>query len=95
MKPICPKCHGNHFYMMHDKRIQCDCEGYDEINKPIHYNNGGDEPYPFIESWDMNYAEGNVIKYVVRYHTKGGVKDLKKARWYLDKLIAEAEKNDF
>jgi len=28
-----------------------------------------------------------VIKYVVRYRSKGGVEDLKKARHYLDKLI--------
>lgn len=63
----------------------------DNINRPKHYTEGGIECYDFIESWDMSFPQGNVIKYVTRYKLKGGVEDLKKARWYLDKLIAEAE----
>lgn len=33
------------------------------------------------------FLRGNVIKYVLRYDRKGGVEDLRKARWYLDALI--------
>ena len=46
----------------------------------------------FILEYDMGFAEGNIVKYVTRYKDKNGVEDLKKARWYLNKLIEE--KND-
>lgn len=39
----------------------------------------------------QGYLAGNVIKYVWRYRNKNGVEDLKKARWYLDKLISVKE----
>jgi hypothetical protein len=35
----------------------------------------------------MSFIEGNIIKYVTRYKEKSGIQDLRKARWYLDKLI--------
>ena len=61
----------------------------DPIN-PSHYKQGI-EVYDFIESHDMNFAQGNAIKYISRYKFKNGVEDLNKARWYLDKLIEETE----
>lgn len=45
------------------------------------------EPITIIESWQVPYHIGNVIKYVARWERKGGLKDLKKARWYLDRFI--------
>jgi hypothetical protein len=40
----------------------------------------------------MGYLEGNCKKYLHRYRYKGKpVEDLKKARWYLDRLIIEME----
>jgi hypothetical protein len=40
----------------------------------------------------MGYLEGNAKKYLHRYRYKGKpVEDLKKARWYLDRLIGEME----
>jgi len=89
---ICQKCHGNNFYFMHGKRYNCDCENFDEIDRPQHYNSGGQQPYPFIKSHQMSFAEGNVVKYLVRYRLKGGAIDLKKARWFLNDLIEDAEK---
>jgi hypothetical protein len=35
----------------------------------------------------MSFLEGNVIKYVTRYKMKNGLEDLKKAQWYLNRLI--------
>lgn len=61
----------------------------DPIN-PAHYRQGGIETYDFIEAKGLNYAEGNVVKYVTRWRQKGGVEDLEKARWYLDRLIQDA-----
>jgi hypothetical protein len=43
------------------------------------------------------FCSGNVIKYVWRYRNKNGLKDLKKAKWYLETLIKdieEAEENE-
>ncbi len=45
----------------------------------------------YIESHAFDFLEGNVIKYVTRYEEKNGVEDLKKASWYLDRLIKREE----
>jgi len=87
----CDKCHGNHFYSFRGQIITCECVDQNEITRPRHYTSGGDEPFPFIKSWEMNFAEGNVLKYLVRYKEKGGAVDLEKARWYLDQLIRESK----
>ena len=65
----------------------------DNIN-PTYYRKGI-ETTDYIVSHSMNYLEGNIIKYVTRYKDKGGLEDLKKAEWYLSRLIQEAEKPDF
>lgn len=62
----------------------------DAVN-PSHYRMGHIEPIDFIESWQMDYKEGNIVKYLTRYKYKNGIEDLKKARWYLNRLIAELE----
>ena len=41
----------------------------------------------YIESHAFDFLEGNVIKYVTRYESKNGLEDLKKAKWYLERLI--------
>ena len=38
---------------------------------------------------ELDFCEGNVVKYVTRWKFKNGVEDLKKARQYLDFLIEE------
>lgn len=62
----------------------------DIINHPDHYTKGI-ETIDYIESWEMDYKQGNVIKYVTRYKYKNGLEDLKKAQWYLNRLIKEME----
>jgi hypothetical protein len=37
------------------------------------------------------YLWGNILKYTWRWPSKNGIEDLKKARWYLDRLIKEEE----
>jgi hypothetical protein len=59
------------------------------IDSPPHYTQGKIECIDYILDKQMNYLEGNIIKYVTRYKDKGGVQDLFKARWYLNKLIDE------
>lgn len=38
----------------------------------------------------LPWNEGNVVKYVIRHRDKGGLDDLMKARWYLDRIIERA-----
>lgn len=64
----------------------------DRVNHPKHYLEGGIEVYDFIQA-KLNkeglegYLIGNILKYVSRYKYKNGVEDLKKAQWYLNKVI--------
>lgn len=60
----------------------------DIINKPSHYTRGKIEVVDFIQDQKLDYVEGNIVKYICRYKDKNGVEDLKKARAYLDRLIA-------
>jgi hypothetical protein len=65
----------------------------DNVNHPAHYNQGGIECIEAIKAalgdGFPDYLRGNVIKYLWRYDLKGGVEDLKKAAWYLDRAIKE------
>lgn len=72
----------------------------DMVNHPPHYNAGKVEVIDYILQTARHYVSdqavlvGNVIKYVSRAPLKGTlVEDLKKARWYLDKLIDHATEN--
>ena len=65
----------------------------ERVNHPNHYNQGKIEVIDFIEDWKLNFSAGNVIKYVVRApYKEEKLEDLKKAMWYLQRLITEAEK---
>ena len=64
----------------------------DMVNSPPHYNTGNIECIEAIkESMTpeafKGYLKGNIQKYIWRYEAKKGVEDLKKAQWYLNKLI--------
>jgi hypothetical protein len=54
---------------------------------PSYYQKGSIEVTDYITSNEMSFIEGNIIKYVTRYKDKSGIQDLRKARWYLYKLI--------
>lgn len=53
-----------------------------------HYKDHAIQPLAFIEANNLSFAEGCVIKYLLRHKQKGGVEDLKKARHYIDLIIA-------
>jgi hypothetical protein len=69
----------------------------DAVNHPPHYNKGKVECIDAIESAvsDLHGIEAvctaNAIKYLYRWKAKDGVESLKKARWYLDRLIDTLE----
>ena len=65
------------------------------VDHPPHYNKGI-ETSNYIRSWEMNWDQANIIKYVTRYNLKHVDKDLqcqdlRKARHYLDRLIESYE----
>ncbi len=62
----------------------------DNVN-PSHYKQGNIEVIDFILDQKFSYMEGNVVKYLSRYKFKNGLEDLKKARWYINKIIEEKE----
>ena len=67
----------------------------DMVNSPPHYNASGVECIDAIaaatgEGFEF-YLQGNIMKYLWRYRYKNGTEDLKKAKWYLEKLITEVE----
>lgn len=68
----------------------------DGVGTQTHYTAHGIEPIDYIVANDMNFLEGNVIKYVTRYKLKNGLEDLQKAQQYLQWLVdeVEREKND-
>ncbi len=55
------------------------------------YYKEGIQVTDFILSYNMEWCEGNIIKYVTRYKAKNGLEDLKKAKWYLEKLIEKTK----
>jgi hypothetical protein len=69
----------------------------DVVNSPPHYKAGGIEAIEGIEASMApeayaGYLKGNIMKYMWRYERKGKpIEDLKKARWYLDRLIQKVE----
>ena len=70
----------------------------DRVNKPIHYQ-GTIEAIDAIESsmplqQQMGYLKGNVMKYIIRWDRKNGLEDLKKAQWYLNRMIDKQEKHE-
>ena len=67
----------------------------DLINQPSHYTKGRIQPIEFIVSNNMGHCEGCIVKYVTRYKFKNNpIQDLKKAKFYLEYLLKELEKND-
>jgi|TARA_R100000455_G_C6273439_1_gene131128 hypothetical protein len=70
----------------------------DSVNKPAHYNNGPVECIEAIESMlsseeYIGYLRGNSLKYRWRFRYKNGIEDLRKARWYEERLIKFMEVN--
>ena len=57
-----------------------------------HYTNKSIQPWEAMEAWMSpeqfeGFLRGNVIKYIARYKDKDGLKDVHKAKHYLEKLI--------
>lgn len=76
----------------------CDKEpNTDMVNHPSHYTQGGIECIDALKAATVSktgieaVCTANAIKYLWRYEEKNGIEDVKKARWYIDRLIEELE----
>ena len=67
----------------------CRLYGTEEKNniKPNHYGNSGIDVISFCQANNLDFMQGNVIKYVFRYKNKNGLEDLEKAKEYIDRMI--------
>ena len=74
---------------------------HDSVNHPIHYNAAGIECIDAMEAMVENaqvdahiaYCWQNAFKYLWRWAYKNGIEDLKKARWYIDRMIQKMEES--
>ena len=62
-----------------------------DVANQQHYTAHKIEPIKYIVANNLNFLEGNIIKYVTRYKLKNGAEDLRKAKQYLDWLIEQTE----
>lgn len=95
-KTFCVRCGGTILGTDKDG-VVCEYCKTDNVNHPSHYTAGKVECIDAIEAATSGLegiqavCTGNVIKYIWRWRRKNGVEDLRKARWYLDKLIESEE----
>lgn len=61
---------------------------------PLSYQVGGDhytkkkiQPVEYIHANEMDYMDGAIVKYISRWRDKGGVKDLRKIKQFVDLII--------
>lgn len=71
----------------------------DNVNHPNHYRTGKTECIVAMEEMlsteeFIGYLRGNIYKYTYRYKDKNGIEDLKKAQWYLNKLIEKEHQKE-
>lgn len=57
-----------------------------------HYKTGGLEHWDMVVHFKLDYFQGQITKYVMRWRDKGGISDLEKASHFLQKYIEVATK---
>ena len=73
-------------YPIDSFRILENKEDIENKTKPSYYGTGFDV-IDFCQKNNLDFMQGNVIKYVTRYKKKNGIEDLEKAKEYIDRLI--------
>ena len=71
----------------------------DMVNHPQHYTQGGIECIDALKAATVGkrgieaVCVANVIKYLWRYEEKNGIEDVRKAKWYIERLLKELEES--
>ena len=83
----------DHVYKNMDENIP------DMVNHPQHYTQGGIECIDALKAATVGkrgieaVCVANVIKYLWRYEEKNGIEDVRKAKWYIERLLKELEES--
>ena len=83
----------DHVYKNMDENVQ------DMVNHPQHYTQGGIECIDALKAATVGkrgieaVCVANVIKYLWRYEEKNGIEDVRKAKWYIERLLKELEES--
>lgn len=105
MKLTCPYCMKEDVWLDHLKAgdlAHCTCEKSFIITEsmleaPIdvaqqkHYTKWPIQPVTFIAANDLDFLQGNVIKYIMRYKDKNDLEDLEKAQVYINFMIQKVK----
>ena len=81
----------DHVYKNMDENVP------DMVNHPQHYTQGGIECIDALKAATVGkrgieaVCVANVIKYLWRYEEKNGIEDIRKAKWYVERLLKELE----
>lgn len=71
----------------------------DMVEHPRHYTQGGIECIDALKAATVGkrgieaVCVANVIKYLWRYEEKNGIEDIRKAKWYIERLLRELEES--
>ena len=83
----------DHIYKNMDENVP------DMVNHPQHYTQGGIECIDALKAATVGkrgieaVCVANVIKYLWRYEEKNGIEDVRKAKWYIERLLKELEES--
>lgn len=83
----------DHVYKNMDENVP------DMVNHPQHYTQGGIECIDALKAATVGkrgieaVCVANVIKYLWRYEEKNGIEDIRKAKWYIERLLKELEES--
>ena len=83
----------DHVYKNMDENVP------DMVNHPQHYTQGGIECIDALKAATVGkrgmeaVCVANVIKYLWRYEEKNGIEDVRKAKWYIERLLGELEES--
>lgn len=70
-------------------------DNYDPFKVQVggnHYAKYPIQPMEYIEKNKLPFADGSIIKYITRWRDKGGIEDLRKAKHFIEMLIALEER---
>ena len=82
-----------------NEEVKMDENVPDMVNHPKHYNQGGIECIDALKAATVGkrgieaVCVANVIKYLWRYEEKNGIEDIRKAKWYIERLLKELEES--
>ena len=82
-----------------DAKVKMDENVPDMVNHPQHYTQGGIECIDALKAATVGkrgieaVCVANVIKYLWRYEEKNGIEDIRKAKWYIERLLKELEES--